>query len=549
MYILGVMPGLNKDFFHDAAACLVKDGKLIAFAEQERFDRIKHSHMFPKDAIDFCLKYGNITGDDIDIIAMQSSPKQFLLSSFSSIGFGMFNLDNLYNRALNFSIFRAHFNVIQSLKRMFPGKKIIEIPHHLAHAASTFYVSGFNKSNILTMDGRGERESTVFFKGERGGIEKVWDKSFFDNHSFGICYRILTNILDLGDYGEGKTMGLAPYGKPVIDFSDIINYNGSHKTCIADFSKIRTRFSKFRRKEGEELNEIHKNLAASLQDALEKTVLKLVEEITNTTNCRKLCLAGGVTLNCKTNGAIIENGLVDDIFIQPDAGDAGTALGAALQAYVELGYKPKTKMEHAYWGPEFSNDEIEEILKQKELKYEYYDDISGIAAELISKGKIIGWFQGRMEMGPRALGNRSIVADPTVKDNFRKVNEVKRRELWRPLAPSMLEEALDEYFENGYPSPFMILSFTVRDEKLKEIPAVVHVDNTTRPQTVSKKVNPLYYNLIKSFEDISSVPIVMNTSFNDKSEPIACTPYDAINTFNTTGLDCLAIGNFLVKKQ
>jgi len=542
------MPGLNREFFHDSSACLTKDGKLIAFAQQERFDRIKHSHLFPQDAINFCLKYAHIENADIDYIAIQSAPKQFISSAFSSINLGMFNMDNLYGRALNFSIFYAHSKVIRSLKKMFPGKKVFEIPHHLSHAASTFYVSGFNKSNILTIDGRGEREATAFFTGNGREIEKVWDRSFFDNHSFGICYRILTDILNLGAYGEGKTMGLAPYGKPVIDFSDIINYNGSSKKCLANFSKIRSRFSRFRRKNGDELNDVHKNLAASLQKSLEETLSKIVEEITSTTNCRTLCLAGGVALNCKTNGLLIENNLVDNIFIQPDAGDSGTALGAALQAYAQLGYKPETKMEHAYWGPEFSDDDIEKALKQAGLKYEYFDDIAGVTGELISKGKIIGWFQGRMEIGPRALGNRSILADPKIPENFGKVNRVKGREMWRPLAPSMLEDAMHEYFENPYPSPFMILSFTVKDEKIKEIPAVVHVDKTTRPQTVSKKTNPLYYKLIKSFEDISSVPVVMNTSFNDKSEPIVCSPHDAINTFNRTSLDCLAIGNFLVKK-
>jgi carbamoyltransferase len=548
MYILGINSGLNKEFFHDASACLIKDGKLVAFAEQERFDRVKHSYHFPKEAIDFCLKFANIKYDDVDFVAMDIILKKFITSAFSSMNLRMFNPDNLYGRLLNFNIFFANSKVKQNLKKIFPEKKVFDIPHHLSHAASAFYVSGFNRSNILTLDGRGESETTAFFKGEENRIEKVWDKSFFNNHSFGVCYRILTGILNLGDYGEGKTMGLAPYGKPVVDFSDIVAYNGSYKTCLADFSKIRWRFSKFRRKEGEELNNIHKNLAASLQKSLEETISKIIEEITITTNCRTLCLAGGVALNCKTNGVIIESGLVDDIFIQPAAGDAGGALGAALQAYVELGYKPKTKMEHAYWGPEFSNEEIEAELKKQNQKFEFHDDIAGTVAELISKGKIVGWFQGRMEIGPRALGNRSIVADPRDLKMWKKVNDVKGREAWRPLAPSMLGEAIEEYFENPYPSPFMILSFTVKKEKVKDIQAAVHVDRTTRPQTVTKKSNPLYYDLIKNFEKITSVPVILNTSFNDKSEPIVCTPADAIRTLHKTGLDHLAIGNYLVSK-
>lgn len=547
MYILGINCGLNRSFFHDSSACLLKDGKIVAFVEQERFDRVKHSHRFPKEAIEYCLRTAGIGMGDVDEVAMDSVPRDFLKSSFSRINKSFFTVDNMYGRALNFGIYAQNFRFLRAMKKIFPKKELWQIPHHLSHAASTYYVSGFKKANILTVDGRGENESTVFYFGDDGKIEKKWGRNYFDNHSFGVCYGIATQIIKMGKFGEGKTMGLAPYGKPTIDFSDTINYNGSSKKALADFSRVRTKFSKFART-GEEIKDIHKNLAASLQESLENTLVKITQEITDQTGNNNLCLAGGVALNCKANGTLIAQDFVKNIYVQPAAGDDGGALGSALQVYASLGYKPKFKMEHAYWGPEFSNDEIKSELKQSGFSYEYHDDISGTAAELIGKHEIVGWFQGRMEVGPRALGNRSILSNPTTKKMTDKVNDVKRRERWRPLAPSILEEAMGEYFENPYPSPFMILSFQVKDNKIKEVPAIVHVDGSTRPQSVTKRTNRRYYDLIKNFEKISSTPIVMNTSFNDRGEPIVCTPKEALNTFKKSQLKYLAIGNFLVKK-
>lgn len=547
VYILGINPG-SFHYNHDSSACLIKDGEIIAFASEERFDRIKHSFNFPTNAITFCLNYAGISEDNVDYLAMNWVPKGLISSTFSSIGFHMFNLHNAFNRYVNLPSFISIVQAVNKLKKRFPGKKIFKIPHHLAHAASAFRVSGFKKSNILAIDGRGEKDAMSFFVGNDNIIEKQWSKNFFDNFSIGLCYTLATNILGLGRNGEGKTMGLAPYGKPILDFSDIIDYNGSVKSSIANYSKLWSRFIKFRRNPKDELTELHKNLAATLQKTLEDLIAKTVEEINNSSDIRTMCLGGGVALNCVTNGILLEKKLVKDIYVQPAASDDGGALGAALEAYALLGKESKTKMEHAYWGPEFSNEEIEQELKKTNQKFEFYNDIAGEAAELIAKGKTIGWFQGRMEIGPRALGNRSILADPRDLDMWKKVNAVKGREVWRPLAPSMLEDAIDEYFENPYPSPFMILSFTVKEDKVKEIPAVVHVDNTTRPQTVTKKTNPLYYDLIKNFEETTSVPLILNTSFNEKSEPIVCTPTDAIKTFNKTNLDYLVIGNYVVSK-
>lgn len=293
---------------------------------------------------------------------------------------------------------------------------------------------------------------------------------------------------------------------------------------------------------------MHKDLAAGLQKALEDAVLKLVDEIASLNSTKKLCLAGGTFLNCKTNGLIVEKKLFDDIYIQPAASDDGGAVGAAYEVLSRLDGRSKTIMNHAYWGPSYTNEEIEAALKAANAKYEFHDDIAGVAAELLTKGKIIGWFQGKMEVGPRALGNRSILANPSVPGMWEKVNAIKSREKWRPLAPSMLEESMEEYFGFKWPSPFMILSFNVLEEKRKEIQAVVHVDGSTRPHTVTPESNPIYYKLIKSFEELSSIPVVLNTSFNDNTEPIVCSPQDAIRTFIKNPLDNLAIGNFLVSK-
>jgi carbamoyltransferase len=546
VYILGINPGLMSTS-HDSAACLLKDGKIIAFVEQERFDRIKHSSKFPIDAINYCLCKAGISQEDVDHVSLAWNTRELLESSFSSFGFHIFNFDNMVNRILSYMIARANMKASEVLNRLFLND-ITEVNHHLAHAASSYYTSGFKKANILTLDGRGEKESLAVFEGKNGDITRIDQKNFFNNFSLGLCYSLTTKILGLGRFGEGKTMGLAPWGDPKINISNIISYNGSFKDMKADFSKVRFGLSKFSRKKYEKIEEKHKNLAASLQKSLEDSVLNLVDEIYEQNGIPNMCLAGGVALNCKMNGLVLQQENIKDIFIQPAASDSGGALGSALHVYKSLGYKPKFKMEHVYWGPEFTNEEIERELKTSGLSYDYYDDISGIVAELLGKNEIVGWFQGRMEVGPRALGNRSILGNPTTKEMADKVNDVKNREHWRPLCPSILEKSAKEYLEDYYPSPFMILTFQVKKEKIKEAPAIVHVDGSTRPQTVSKKTNPRYHELIRKFEEISSVPIVLNTSFNDRGEPIVCNPRDAINTLKKSQLKQIAIGNYLVTK-
>jgi len=365
-------------------------------------------------------------------------------------------------------------------------------------------------------------------------------------------------------------MGLAPYGSPSYDLSDIIDYSSNlwlnndyfggiaievekmafHlKTSCHEEKLFTKRFGKPRKKDGR-FNKRYEDIAASVQAKTEEITLKMLSDLSSQYNSRTLLVSGGVGLNCVMNGKLLQSDYIDDIYIQPAASDAGVSIGAAFYLYHKLGYKSDFVMDHAYWGPSYSNEYIKEYLDAHGIHYEEHDDIAGVSAELIAKGKVLAWFQGRMEMGPRALGNRSILADPRkaeMKDilNF----YVKHREPYRPFCPSLLEEAADEYLEDAYPSPFMILTFMVREKKQKEVPAITHVDGTARPQTVSKKINPLYWRLIKSFEEETSVPVIINTSFNIKGQPIVRTPRDAVKTFFNTGIEYLSIGNFLLDKS
>jgi len=384
------------------------------------------------------------------------------------------------------------------------------------------------------------------------------------SNSLGRAYSQFTQYLGFKtNNDEYKVMGLASYGKPTYDLSKLIKitkngyevepsyfYNYSFTKRKYDVSKLAKAFGQARKDDNQRIDDRHKNIAASIQKRLEDVGLHLVKKAIEKTNNKNLCLAGGVALNCKMNGEILQSGLIEDIYVQPVANDAGTALGAALELYAKLGYKSKFKMDHVYWGNEYSKEQIEEALKKSKLKYTYYDDIEGETAKEISKGNIIGWFQGRMEVGPRALGNRSILANPTIKGMDDKVNiEIKFREKWRPFCPSMLESAKEEYLEGAHETPFMILTFNVKKDKRKEIPSVTHIDGTARPQTVRKETNPKYWKLIKSFESESGTPVLMNTSFNIKGDTIVRTPDDAIRTFLNTGMNVLSIGNYMVKKK
>ncbi len=555
MYILGITGPIS----WNNAAAIVKDGRLIATAEEERFNGIKYSpRMFPKNAIKFCLKEANITFDDIDYIAVGfGTPNKFLYVSYASyllkFRFKPFIKENNYVSD-PFAGIDAYFTYLKEMRKlndMMKGKKkeIKFIPHHRAHAASTFFVSGMSKANIITLDGRGENESTFLGVGENGRINQI--ETYDVHNSLGNLYSSFTHLLGFGSHkDEGKIMGLATYGKPVFDLDDVVKITrGGYRFDKNWFSTVANIVGRPRKPE-EEITQHHKNLAASVQFKLEQIGKRLAEVMYDRTGIPNFCLAGGVALNCDMNAKILGMPFTKDIFIQPASHDAGTALGAAYELYSQLGYKTNFVMEHAYYGPEFSDEEIEKVLKESKAVYSYQKDIEGAVAEKLAKGFIVGWCQGKLELGPRALGNRSILANPSVASMKDKVNkEVKHRENWRPFAPSVLDRACDEYFENYYNSPFMLLTFDTKKKKQKELAAAIHIDGTARIQTVVKRINPKYYKMIEAFEDETGIPAVLNTSFNDAGDPIVLGPKEAIKTFYSTGLDYLAVGNFLLEKK
>jgi carbamoyltransferase len=552
---------------HDSSACLVKDGEVVAAVEEERLTRKKHDGTFPVNSINYCLRHEGITWEEIDHIAFSSpSPHKAIIHH--------------YKYLINGSFFRKPAYVFNSLKyytkyllrkgiKSYVKKETDTVPpihyldHHLAHAASAYRLSGFDTALIFTADTRGVTTSVNLGMGDKGNIDIFKSFHYFD--SLGLFYGAFTEYLGfkMGD-GEGKVMGLAAYGKPVYPLTDIISIgNGNFNLNLGyfyEFSYTKLKASHYGKKivrefgnprgQSAEITQKHRDIAASVQKKLNDACLELVKSAFDHYGSRNLCIAGGVGLNMTTNSYLLNSPFVDEIFIQPAAGDGGTSMGAALELCHELGEKSPSKLKHAYLGPEYDNETIKKILDQMNLRYEIYEDIAGICSELLATGKIIGWFQGRMEFGPRALGNRSILANPSIPGMKDKVNnQVKHREPWRPFAPSILAEKAGVYLEKEYPSPFMLLSFNVIKEKQDDLQAAMHVDGTVRPQTVEKNINPIYWKLIKSFENETSIPAILNTSFNIQGEPIVCSPQDAINCFLNTGLDALAIGNFLVGKK
>lgn len=564
-YILGVHGGTIPGWTHDPSACLVKDGLLIAAAEEERFIRVKHaSGRFPVNAVRFCLERAGITLEDVDYIAIPwDSPFKSAVGVTRNYiegakllrkwGYAWSNIKQVARYLLE----RGPRVCFRKFLKVNPSAEIVYVNHHIAHAASAFYCSGFDKSLIFTADNKGEVFTTTIGYADREGIHVTQKLKWFD--SLGLFYGAFTEWFGFRmSNGEGKFMAAACYDEPSADLSDVIDVkaDSSFKLNLNYFYEEGRHYTK------ELVNKFgpprdpkawpvppYSNVAAAVQRTLEETAIKLVDSAQNGFTSRRLCIGGGVGLNCHMNMRLRESGLIDDIFIQPAANDAGTSVGAALEVAAKLGYKPGFRFEHVFWGPSFDEEDIEKSIKRLDLKYERNDDIAGVASELIAKGKIVGWFQGRMELGPRALGNRSLLADPRDMKMKDIVNlKVKHREPWRPFAPTMLAEAADDYFENPYPSPFMILAFRVKPERVKEIPAVLHVDGTTRPQTLERRIHPLYYDLIKEFERLTGIPMVLNTSFNDHGEPIVCTPQEAINDFLKTGMNYLVLGNFLLRK-
>ena len=534
---------------HDGAAALVKDGKIIATAEEERFNRQRHAKGFPKMAIEYCLKEGGITLKDVDVIAVGYNPTAFLSRFF------------FYRSAP--SVFTAFSTILlyrlglRDIKKA-SGARIVYVDHHLAHAASAYRCAGFAEANAIIIDGAGETETASLFEGRNGklvrrariDIAKWYDAKPW--RSVGLVYTRMTSFLSLGAHGEGKTMGLASYGQPRFDFSSILNVR-SWSNYTIDRRNIARMYSAYERKDSSsEITQDQKDLAASLQKALEDAVVNMGKDAHRMTGLRHFVLAGGVTLNCNANSQLLAQDFCDDLFVQPAANDGGIALGAALEVMHEVGDADFVDFPNSYWGPGFTNEEIEVLLKEAKVSYKKSEDIAADAAALVASGKIIAWFQGRMEAGPRALGNRSILANPCKEGMDIRVNEeIKHRETWRPFAPSVVVESASDYFEGvekTHASPYMLHTFYVREKYRSVFPAITHVDGSSRIQTVSSKQNPRYYAYLKALEKHTGYPMTMNTSFNDKGEPIICSPRDALRCYFSTGIDALAIGDFLLEK-
>jgi carbamoyltransferase len=538
-------------WMHDSAAALVQDGKITAAAEEERFNRVRHARGFPKLAIDFCLKEGGITPKELDVIAVSYNPWSFIQR-------GRINLwpANIGRDIANIFIFKLYLQMWK--KQHNCTARVMYIDHHLAHAASAYRAAQYPDANVFVIDGSGETESYSFFHGVGPVLTRVWDiplRGFFSKgktHSIGLMYTAVSDLLGMGVGGEGKTMGLASYGKPTYSFADLLSAQ-SPKNVVINIPLMRKRFAHLRRSPKAEITQEHKNLAASLQHALEEMLVNLAHTGFKKTGSRNIAVAGGVALNCNTNTRILEQEWCDSLFIQPAASDPGAALGAALEASYLVGKTPNQKYIHAYLGRGFTEDEVESLLKESQAVYTRPESISDATAALITEGKIVGWCQGRAEFGPRALGARSILADPTRVGMDVKVNEqVKHRESWRPFAPAVTEESATTYFEGIEKlreSPFMLHVFYVKEAFRKLLPAITHIDGSARIQTVRREQNALFYDLLKAVEKRNGHPVVMNTSFNDNGEPIVCTPRDAVRCYFSTGLDALAIGPFLLVKE
>ncbi len=550
-----VILGLSSPISWDQSAAIIKNGQFLACAEEERFVRIKHAPRFlPENAIEFCLKFARVKPEDVDAVAVAwRNPLEAYwrstLTNLKELDFLRIPLE-LYGISLLIGgLTRLNRWLSQKGFRLEGNKKIkyYFIPHHLAHAASTFRCSGFKEANIITIDGQGEDDSGSIWYGQDKVLKKL--KKINHHQSVGVVYHGFTEFLGFKPHSqEGKVTGLAAYGKKNLA-------NDNWWTITKDSFHIKPNwFHQLElygppRKKGEPLKKTHKDLAFTVQRFTEMAGQALAQKAYNFNRSNHLCLAGGVALNCSMNSKIRELPFVKKVFIQPAAADNGTAIGAALEVAHQLGENADFAMEHAYWGPEYSNEEIKKVLLESKTNFKKVSNISRVVAQKLAQGKIIGWFQGRSEIGPRALGNRSILAHPGLKGMKDKINqEVKHRENWRPFAPSILNEAGYEYFENYCPHPFMVLSFKATPKGINQLSQSLHVDKTGRIQSVTKKSNPKYYQLIKEFAKNTGIPAVLNTSFNDLGEPLVNSPREALKTFFGTGIDLLAMGDFIVEK-
>jgi carbamoyltransferase len=562
VYILGI-----SCYYHDAAACLIHNGKIVAAAEEERFTRKKHDISFPINAIKFCLKKANITGDKLDHVAFYEKPllkfERILSQHLEAFPKSYFTFIKTIPGWIN-----EKLRIRKTLKKQIGYKKDVSfIDHHLSHAASSYLVSPFKESAILTVDGVGEWATTTFGHAKENKV--TIDKEIHFPHSLGLLYSTITAFLGFKvNNDEYKVMGLAPYGKPI--YKDEIrklitlHEDGSYSLDMSYFvfqwaskmpSRKMTQLFGPQRKPESELTQKHKDIAASLQKVTEESLFHMLNQLHKETKSDNLCMAGGVALNSVANGKIKANTPFKNVFIQPSASDAGTSLGAAFYLYNSVLDKPRTTvMDHAYLGPSFTDKEVKEYLDKNHVNYTTFksdDDLIKTTAKLIWENNVIGWFQGCMEWGPRALGARSILSNATNPDMKEIINaKVKHRELFRPFAPAVTDEDAHKYFElDKDDEKFMLFVYPIKKEFHDKIPAVTHVDGSGRLQTITPEQNKLYHGTIKEFGKHSGIPIVINTSFNIRGEPIVLTPHDAYRCMMGTGIDYLVIGNFLVKRD
>lgn len=595
MYILGISA-----FYHDSAACLIKDGKIVAAAQEERFTRKKHDAEFPQNAITYCVEEARISSSDIDHVVFFEKPfikfERLIETYLAFAPKGFRSFASSMPSWIKEKLFQKSILVGELSKLLGDDvnwrERLLFSEHHLSHAASAFYPSPFESAAVLTLDGVGEWTTTSLAIGKGKDLKVIREIHF--PHSLGLLYSAFTYHTGFKvNSGEYKVMGLAPYGEP--RYADLIRDNlidiaddGSFHLDMSYFNfatgltmtnkKFDTLFGGPPRKPEMELTEREMDLAASVQQVTEEILLKLATSVAAETGERNLCLAGGVALNCVANGILLREAIFENVWIQPAAGDAGGALGAALSVWYGHHGNERTitsdqdAMNGSYLGPEYCDDDIEAALRKCGARYHSLSeaDLVDKVASALSEGKAVGWMQGRMEFGPRALGGRSIIADPRSAVMQKQLNlKVKFRESFRPFAPSVLREHVHEWFEHDTDSPYMLLVGNVKEERrLKmtdeekalfgiaklnvprsSIPAVTHVDYSARIQTVHRDTNPKYHAVIQSFFEQTGCPIVVNTSFNVRGEPIICTPEDAFRCFMGTGLDVLAVGNYLLLKD
>ncbi len=591
MNILGI-----SCYYHDAAAALLRDGQLIAAAEEERFTRVKHDFSFPKSAIQFCLETAGIRGSDVDYVAFFEKPFR---------KFDRILMTVLQTYPLSYKVFRESMitwmidklwvGATISAELGIPKDRVLFCEHHLSHAASAFLCSPFDEAAILTVDGVGEWVTGTWGWGRGNRIDLRKQMEF--PHSLGLLYSAFTAFLGFEvNEGEYKVMGMAPYGQPryvdkvwklirqdpdgsfSLDMDYFSFHHSTHRTFNRRFVELFgeprppkmlffTAESGFPSYFGAppanydelcKLNQHYADIAASIQKVTEEVLLGMARNIYKETGMKRLCIAGGVALNSVANSRILRETGFEELFIQPSAGDGGGALGAALWAdNMLLGHQRRFRMDHAYWGKSYGPAEIREFLEQGRIGYKYVENEGELLDQVVDRlqqGKVIGWFQDRFEWGPRALGNRSILGDPRNPNMKDIINtKIKFREPYRPFAPSVLAECAEAYFDlpnaaQHYPARYMLYVVPVRPAKQSILPAITHVDGTGRLQTVFRDANPKYYGLIERFAQATGVPAILNTSFNLKGEPIVNTPANAFNTFSKSEMDTLVLGNFVIEK-